>query len=74
MSEIAKTLKLTDEEAVLQVIKGLEELGAIHKSHNKNNIYIQIRRGSLLDNEGYISKAKKTSNLLCNRVLKVEFI
>ncbi len=71
---IQKTLNLTDEECVEGYVDGLKQLGAVYKSHNKDNIYIAVRKGSLLDNDEYIKKAKKSAQLYAKRVLKIEMV
>lgn len=72
--EIAKILGLTEDEAINQVVDGLKQLGAVYKSHNKHNVYIQVPKGSLLDSEVYLKKAKQSCELYTKRILKVEII
>lgn len=70
--EIAETLGLTEDEAVIQVVDGLKSFGAVYKSHNNYNLYIKIPSNSLLTDEHYQKKAKQTCELFAKRVLKIE--
>lgn len=62
---------LTIDEKVEGVSNGLKKLGAVYKSHNKHNLYIEVPKGAVLDDELLIKKAKATVLFYTGLLLRV---
>lgn len=73
MEEI-KERPLTQDEKVEGVVAGLTEIGAIYKSHNRYNLYIKVKKDSILDSDEHFKKAVKTVFFYTGLILRFDGI
>lgn len=71
MNESATERELTIDEKVEGVCMGLSDLGAIYKSHNKHNLYIEVPQGCKLDNDVLKARAKDTVLYYTGLILRI---
>ena len=62
---------LTLDEKVEGVSNGLAQLGAIYKSHNAINLYIEVPKGAILDDDNLKKKAKQTIMMYTGLILRI---
>ena len=73
MEEI-KERPLTQDEKVEGVVAVLTEIGAVYKSHNQHNLYVKVKKDSILDDEKHFKKAIKTVFLYTGLILRFDGI
>lgn len=71
MSKEVIERELTVDEKVEGCMIGLKDLGAIYKSHNKFNLYVEVPKGCQLDNDVLKSKAKDTILYYTGLILRI---